>query len=228
MRKRFNPSKLVLILIIPILILSISFHINSFDEDYYHEQFEKNSIYQQFDITEQELHQINHELLDYLRHGHGEINLTNPQTTQKFYNQKETTHLIEVRELIQDSLILFYFFLTIFIFLCLIIYLRNKKQFTKNLLIILTTGNMLNIIFTLILSALMFTNFSKFFTNFHLALFKTDTWLLNPMTDNLIKMFPQQFFYDIGLKIISNSIIISVVLVLISLYTYRIMKNVEK
>jgi len=201
---------------------------NAFDEDYYHEQFEKNNIYQGFELNKTQLHQINHELLDYLKHGQGEINITSPKenSMEGFFNEKEIQHLIEVRQLIQTTLILFYFFITIFILLCLILYFRNRKNFTKNTIIILMSGCVLNIIFILIITTMILTNFSNFFTNFHLAVFESNTWLLNPATDNLIKMFPQQFFYSITKNIFYDSIIISIILFLILFYIYtRYLRN---
>ncbi len=227
MKKRFNPSKLALIILIPILVLFISFLMNAFDEPYYHQQFEKNNVYKQFAINSTELDQVNTELLDYLKHGKGEVNITVAQkiTAKKtsivqFFNKKETIHLTEVRELIQGTLVFFYFFLTIFILLTFFVYFKNKKKFTRNMVLTLIIGNIFNIILTLIISTAIFLNFSNFFTKFHLTLFKTDTWLLNPLTDNLIKMFPQQFFYNIGVKILSDSVIFSVIFSLVLIYAY--------
>ncbi len=227
MTRKFNPSKLILIILIPILILLISFQMNAFDTNYYHKQFEKNNVYNEFTINKTQLHQVNVELLDYLQVGQGEVNITYPKTIKPFFNQKETQHLVEVKEIIQGLSILFYFFLTIFIILTFILYFKNNNNFTKNMIIILISGNVLNIISTLLLSWTMFTNFSKFFINFHLALFESDTWLLNPLTDNLIKMFPKQFFYDIGFRIVSDSVIYSIVLILILYYIYRKSKSIK-
>lgn len=235
MKRRFNPSKLVLILIVPILILSISLHLVAFDESYYHNQFEKLAIYGRFNIPKQQLNDVNHALLNYLRHGQGDINISintininsseNASIDEKFFNERETTHLVEVRELIQTSLIILYFCLTVFILLMLIIYFRKKEQFIRNMMTIMISGSALNIIAMLSLGTMLLTDFSGFFTKFHLALFESDTWLLNPQTDNLIRMFPEQFFYDIGIRIAVNSLIISIVIIFVCIYVKKIMKN---
>ena len=46
------------------------------------------------------------------------------------------------------------------------------------------------------LAALISTDFTKYFTIFHLIFFDNDDWLLNPKTDLLINIVPEGFFRD--------------------------------
>jgi len=39
----------------------------------------------------------------------------------------------------------------------------------------------------------LFVPFDKLFINFHLILFRNDLWLLNPETDRLIVLLPEDF-----------------------------------
>lgn len=39
-------------------------------------------------------------------------------------------------------------------------------------------------------------DFTAWWTRFHLLTFVNDLWLLDPEKDWLIRMFPEQFFYD--------------------------------
>lgn len=43
-------------------------------------------------------------------------------------------------------------------------------------------------------------NFDGFFVTFHLLAFTGDGWLLNPGTDLLIRLMPEEFFISLGLK----------------------------
>ena len=43
-------------------------------------------------------------------------------------------------------------------------------------------------------------NFDGFFVTFHLLAFTGDGWLLNPRTDLLIRLMPEEFFISLGLK----------------------------
>ena len=44
-------------------------------------------------------------------------------------------------------------------------------------------------------------DFNTFWTTFHKILFTNDLWLLNPKTDILIMMVPEQFFFDLVMRI---------------------------
>ena len=43
-------------------------------------------------------------------------------------------------------------------------------------------------------------NFDGLFVTFHRAAFRNELWLLNPRTDLLIRLMPQEMFVDLGLK----------------------------
>jgi len=45
-------------------------------------------------------------------------------------------------------------------------------------------------------------DFTSFWVSFHHLFFTNDLWLLNPETDVLIMMVPQQFFSDLVARII--------------------------
>ena len=53
-----------------------------------------------------------------------------------------------------------------------------------------------------VLGALAATDFSELFVQFHLLSFSNDLWLLDPRTDNLIRLFPQEFFLDSAMRIV--------------------------
>jgi integral membrane protein (TIGR01906 family) len=44
-------------------------------------------------------------------------------------------------------------------------------------------------------------DFYKYFTIFHEIFFTNDLWLLDPATDRLINIFPQDFFTDMAFSI---------------------------
>lgn len=46
------------------------------------------------------------------------------------------------------------------------------------------------------LALLVSTDFTKYFTYFHLLFFDNDLWILNPKTDLLINIVPEGFFRD--------------------------------
>ena len=68
--------------------------------------------------------------------------------------------------------------------------------------------------YIIILILLVSINFDNLFFNFHILVFDNLYWLLNPETDNLIVLFPAQFFYDAVINIIIYSAIISILIII--------------
>jgi integral membrane protein (TIGR01906 family) len=71
-------------------------------------------------------------------------------------------------------------------------------------------SSILLVIFTAVASAI---NFNYVFTVFHEILFTNDLWLLDPRTDNLIRMMPEGLFMDIALRWLIVMIGISIVII---------------
>jgi integral membrane protein (TIGR01906 family) len=46
------------------------------------------------------------------------------------------------------------------------------------------------------------TNFTLYWDYFHYIFFDNDLWQLDPRTDVLIQMVPEEFFYDLVVRII--------------------------
>lgn len=58
-------------------------------------------------------------------------------------------------------------------------------------------------------------DFTKAFTIFHRIMFNNDKWLLDPVTDPIINMMPEEFFAHCGIAIILLSAFVGIVLYLI-------------
>ena len=192
------------IILIPIIILLLNFRLYVFNTDYYHKEFARHGVYKMFNNGE--LENSLDDLFDYFK-GKGELN-------KEFFNSKEILHLKDVKNLIKKTIKLFY--ISIVLLIIIFILLKDKNLIIKSSLY----GSASTIIIILFLFLVSSTNFSWYFLNFHYLVFSNNYWQLNPETDRLILMFPEEFFYDITTKIFFNSLIISLVIMLI-LYTLK-------
>src|SRR3989338_2239625 len=95
-------------------------------------------------------------------------------------------------------------------------YLIQKKDY-KILSRILKYGGILNLIIYFIIFIISLINFEKFFIKFHQILFTNDYWILNP-TDILVNVFTQEFFISILRKIMTTSIILSLLFILAGIF----------
>jgi len=132
------------------------------------------------------------------------------QLDSKYFNEKEIIHLKDVRNLINFFIYLFYFLILIFILLLFKFYKNIFSVFIIAFLIILLISIFIYIF-----------DFSNLFYKFHLLAFKNDFWILNPKTDNLINFFPESFFYNVLMKILINSFLMSFVLCSIGIYNVK-------
>ena len=131
---------------------------------------------------------------------------------QDFYSVRSKIHMSDVRILIQNFLYGSYFAIAICIFTLFkfksidsILY-KLKKAFFKTLIAI---GS---VFATIIIIASI--NFDYFFIKFHETLFNNDLWLLDPNTDYIICLLPENIFMEYGIRI---SIFIIILLSLASL-----------
>ncbi|MFH1209666.1 MAG: TIGR01906 family membrane protein [archaeon] len=188
---------IILDLLIILLIILLNFKLLVFNNNFYEKEFEKNSIN----------NNINKSVLEYNKNVLFNYFKNNDNLDNSFFNEKEKLHLIDVKNLINIAFILLYILLIIFVILTS--YLLYKKEYLTILDSFMISG--LSLIIFLIIVSLF--NFNNLFYNFHLLIFNNDLWLLDPLKDNLIKMFPEYFFYDFFKTLILNILITSIFLI---------------
>ena len=79
---------------------------------------------------------------------------------------------------------------------------RRETDFVKHVVI----GLFVNWVILGILFLMIYFDFSKYFTLFHHIFFSNDLWILNPRTDLLIQMLPEEFFMSIATRIVISFI----------------------
>ena len=192
-------KKLLLISVFLFIVL-IGFRLTVFDKGFYFKQYEQNKV----NYPHAELSENTDNLLDYLNGGH--------DLAGAFFSEKEKIHLRDVKAIITKLILLFY--ASSALSMSIIAYCIYKKEPFH---LPIKYSALSAISFFLILFVLLVSNFEGLFLNFHLISFSNDLWQLNPQTDNLINMFPQQFFYNAAIRISVISITMAVILLLMSL-----------
>ena len=196
-------TKIFLIILIPLIIILLSFRLIVFDSSMYRQEFKKYNIYNKVDNADSMLEN----LLNYLKN----------KEQLSYFNEKERLHLKDVKSLIQNTFTLLYSLSLVALTLIIIQSRKNKSEFKK---IFLYSG-LITLSVVLLFILLSIINFSDLFIKFHIIIFRNNLWLLNPLEDKLIQMFPEQIFQDIARKIFVYSLLISMVLIIYSL----ILKN---
>jgi len=199
----------LLVLEIPVLLYLLNFRFIAFDKSFYKEEFLKYGVYSRF--PDHNIDDINSNLLSYLK-GDAELET-------EFFSQREKNHLSDVKALIQFFIFLLYSSLIVFIILLTALIFISKQQIYS--VYVLIFGGILTLIDTILFYILIRINFSFIFSTFHKIFFEADSWLFTA-TDNLINLYPIGFFYDITAKIIINTLVSALLLVIIGLVIRRV------
>ncbi len=202
---------IILIIIIPLIILLANFKLTAFNFNFYEKEFIKYNVYENENLKEYSKEDINKATKELIFYLGAVYSSNNKNLTTNFFDEKEKLHLVDVKSMIQVitfglTSLLSIFFLILFY----LIYKKDVKAISNSFIF----GSILSLIFILILFFIILANFSNAFDKFHIVTFSNNLYLLNPEVDNLINLFPIEFFYDITKRIFINSIITSIILLI--------------
>lgn len=182
----------ILIITLSLASLTISIELNSYNKNYYIKSYGKYNIEQATSLSIDKLSEITDGIISYLK-GNGGDELLSP-----YFNEREILHMRDVQELFDLSRAIKW--TSIFISILIIFYFYRKGE--KILLgKTLCLGLFSNHIVLSILAFLAAKDFNKYFTYFHLIFFTNDLWILDPNTDLMIQMLPEEFFMKMAVNI---------------------------
>lgn len=180
------------------LVLSV-IHISSLDLKFYQDKYTSLDVAENIGISSSELMMATDVLLEYLVGKSDDLTVvaTIDGIEQEVFNEKEKHHMIDVQVLFVKTIWIRNVAFVLGLLSLLLIYLTNKKDSISVIVNgIKTASVILGVIFTFLVTFAVL-DFNSFWIYFHKVLFSNDLWLLNPYTDNLILMVPQQFFFSL-------------------------------
>lgn len=216
--KRF----LLILLVISTSLLSllIAIEANSFNKKHYLKNYESHNQVAITGKSIEELMKVTDDLLLYLKGEAGD------EILEENFNQREILHMRDVKVLFRIGFILKY--ISIILSIAIIAYfikIGESKLLGKSIF----RGLFINWVILAILSILVYSDFNKYFTYFHLIFFTNDLWLLNPDTDLLIQMLPEEFFSSMAISIgVSFFTIVAIIQGIGYLLSRKGSKNGEK
>ena len=199
----------LLIITLSLTLLLTALENNAYNKAYYLNQFEQNNTVEETGKTMEELSIIADDLIDYIK-GKGFDPLLVPH-----FNDKEIAHMRDVQNLFDSGRALK--FISGGIALILLIYFgvnEGKRKLGKKLFF----GLFANHIVIALLAVIISSNFNKYWTMFHHIFFINDLWLLDPKTDLMIQMLPEQFFSGMVVRIMLSFFIYLSIIQIAGLY----------
>jgi integral membrane protein (TIGR01906 family) len=108
------------------------------------------------------------------------------------YNQRELSHMLDVKNLVQAGLPVWYALLLILLVLGVWSWRAGWwPQYRKGM----GRGGRWTVVLIVLMILFIFINFDQLFTGFHRIFFEGDTWLFY-FSDTLIRLFPMRFWRD--------------------------------
>ncbi|MFM1534996.1 TIGR01906 family membrane protein, partial [Helcococcus ovis] len=175
-------------------LLTLSINIGSEDFNFYKNFSIEHNLKNQVGVSQDNLEKMYKSL-------QGQIKTGDEKEIKQYFNDREVSHMKDVYKLFNLNRNINRIMMVIVIISSTLVYynkedkVQNSKYIINYLLIILVGF--------LILGGIVYFNFESSFIKFHELFFNNDLWLLNPETDIMIRMLPQEFFMSIAFKIFS-------------------------
>ena len=194
---------ITIIVLLPLMLLFCSINFVTYNIKNYEKQFERFSIMEEIGIDKNDLIVATQNLLNYIKNVREDLDFTaliNGEEIE-FFSINDKLHMIDVKNIFQAIIVAKNIGLILLMFIFFIIHFNNnvKIDIGKCLIISSVSGTLP----FLMLMFLMYVDFNKYFTIFHKIFFRNDLWLLDPKTDRLVNIFPEEFFSNMAIKILS-------------------------
>ena len=138
------------------------------------------------------------------------------------YNNREIMHMKDVKyllEIVKYAQIVSFLILAVYSIVALVVY-SNRK--ILNLIMDISKGAIFTLGLIFLSGGLSVFGFDRLFLYFHLISFTNDLWILDPSRDYLIMMFPQGFFFDSTMFIAILTLLESVLLSVLPVFTKKL------
>ncbi len=192
----------VFILALPIALITTTARVAVSERAVYDYAVQDYGAQQTSGIPMSELLRANGEVRDYLVQpdaGPLSIQVTNDAgKTGSLFNAEETVHMADVRSLVQLLFKIQLFSAALVLALAAAIIVLWP---TRVLAAAALWGGVLMIAVLGFAGALALTGFDSAWTQVHYLVFPNESWQLNPLTDHLIQMFPEQFWQDASISL---------------------------
>lgn len=224
MNKRFKIVSVISSLCLCISILLGIIFFLSFQKNFYSYEYQKNHQAEVIGMSDDDLMKATDTLLDYLEDKRDDIvvEATINDYQREVFNERETLHMVDVKNLCKHSKTCGYVLFGISFILAFILYRKEKKNFFLYFDYGFKVAIGIIVFFVSLLAIYAICDFYDFWMNFHYIFFDNDLFILDPNTSIMINMFPESFFFDLVILIM----IVYVVMIGIIYFVIYHMKKV--
>lgn len=210
-----------------VILLVTSFEIGAYsDFGWYQKAYEKYDVLDDLEMEMLDVMEVTEEMMAYLRGDREDlvVHTIVDGEEREFFNDREKAHMVDVQNLFVGGIWIRRG--AILVLMVAILVLILTKANLKRLLpksFIMGVVSLIGI--TAIAGIVFMSDFNKYFTLFHEIFFTNDLWLLDPRTDLLIRMLPEEFFSDMVLRIGGIFLVLLTTILVISFVVLKWKRN---
>ena len=208
-------SKILLIGLLPALLFLYVLNFTAFDESFYREKFAAYNVKQ--DVPEAVW--LNEKVINFIKGKNNEL--------PNEFNEREKQHLWDIRKFTVYFTIALYVFTILFMLLLTfsIIILKVNNILMNFIAKIMIFGGIVTVMLAVALSLSVILDFSTTFESFHKLFFEKGTYLFDPAKEMIVKLYPEQLFMELGIRILKWIILISTIIAFLGISLIFMSKN---
>ena len=204
------------IIAVPLFLItgSITWAFNS--PGLYNNGFEKYSISSVSGITDSDLRQVGAELRGYINSGDEPLHIRTRilGTERDLFNEREVAHMRDVKQLVRGVYVLALASAVYLAAMVAIGFAVQRGRFIEPLAKRTLWGGGLTLVLLVVFGIAALVGFDSVFLKFHQLSFANDLWQLDPRTDYLVRIFPQDFWFDatiwVAVRAITGALVLTV------------------
>ena len=174
----------------------------------YNDGFEKYSISRISDITDSDLRQVGADIRSYINSGDEPLDVRTSilGAERDLFNDREVAHMKDVKQLVRGVYVLASASAVYLATMVVIGFALHRGRFVADLAKRLAWGGGLTLVLLIVFGLVALVGFDSVFLKFHQLSFANDFWRLDPRTDYLVRIFPQDFWFDATLWVAVRAI----------------------
>ena len=200
---------LIFIIAVPLFLITVSVTWAFNSPGLYNDGFEKYSISRTSGIADADLRQVGADIRGYINSSDEPMDIQSRifGVEQDLFNSKEISHMKDVKKLVRGVYVLAIASAVYLLAMTLVGFARQRGQFTQLLATRLAMGGGLTLSLLILFGTVAAFGFDSLFVKFHELSFANDFWQLDPRTDYLVRIFPDNFWFDATLWVAVRAII---------------------
>lgn len=197
-------SKILMVLILPFILFLLALNFIGFDSIFYKEKF--------LEFNVGNISSLHEKVISFVAGKTDELPAE--------FNEREKQHLADVRNARKISTIVLYVLIFLFILLLIasVFTLKINNLITNFIGKILVFGGILTIALAAFLFFLINSDFSSAFESFHSIFFEKGTYTFDPVNEMIVRLYPEQLFMDLGIKMSKWIVLLSAFLAMTGLF----------